>query len=396
MRLKLVTALLLLLCASLFSFAQSQDELLEYALKFENASANMTFVLGSDMSGAEEALLALMKARYPLLNNMTYVDDSPKTEAWLNNSNATIVLIGGPAQNRISRKYLQAGWFTNESLTIYQEFTVRNGRTPKGATLLLFSDVRGFANLYRQGLQYSPLSAIMPEAYVPIAATGISALFLSLWGLVRTWLERLILGAGKKGKKPKPAPLLLGINVREVLSAMASCTVIAIAITWVFAGPTWGFIPLFFVNLFVALFTIIGHELIHLMFSRMMGLKTEYTLWYSGSVFTLVSAFLGNPFGVAGFLVEEKTPETRRRFGVMKLSAPIASILIASFFAVVNLFFPWDVFQMIYMLSSMLAMVEIMPFEPLDGHDIFNWNVFVWFFSFCFISAAYLTINFVI
>lgn len=228
-------------------------------------------------------------------------------------------------------------------------------------------------------------------------ATAASVSLLGLSNLLRTLIERYLLGTKKK-KKMMIAPGLLigGIKLREAASIALSSVVFAASIAWVYAGPTAYFPVLFAICIVVALLTLVGHEIVHLAASKIFGLRTEYMFWKTGALITIISAVLGNPFGLTGYLAEEEAPEVRRSVALMRVSAPLASTFAAVLFAAINLLYPWDVFQIVFTIASTLAIVEMLPFEPLDGKSVWNWSKFAWFFQFCFVAVSYLLVNFII
>jgi len=252
-------------------------------------------------------------------------------------------------------------------------------------------------HLQREGLKYSPLRGFIDEQYIPAVATGASISLLGLSNLLRTLIERYLLGK-KKRKKNILAPrlVLFGVKLREIASIALSSVVFALSVAWVYAGPTAYFPVLFAICNVVAVLTLVGHELVHLAASKIFGLRTEYRFWLAGSLFALISAFLGNPFGLSGYLAEEEAPGVRRNVALMRMSAPMASNFAAVLFAAINLFYPWDVFQMIFTIASTLAIVEMLPFEPMDGKAVWDWKKFAWFFPFLFVAVCYLFVNFIV
>ncbi len=391
--------LIIFLAFAQFASAQGIEQMQEaVALAQElNLTNESIMVVGSNLDAPETAMLELAKSRIPPALAPEYLDDSNATLALLENeTHRNIILVGGPSQNSVSEVYYQRGWISNETKRSYMGFDLKVGRTANGAPLLLVSDARGFLDIKKEGVSASPLRFVIDEKYVPAAATGVTLSLMALLSLVRTVLERFFLGLGRREKKIKEqAVKIFGIKVREAASLLLAAVVLAASITWVFTGPTAAFFPLLLVNILVALITVVGHELVHLVFGRMFGIKMEYVFWPAGSLFTLLSGYLGNPFGMAGFLVEEGDAGMRRKIGLMKLAGPLASSLFALIFAAINVFAPWEIFQMVYTMASTLALVELLPFEPFDGVSIRKWNVFTWFFVFCAVALLYIIINFI-
>lgn len=150
-------------------------------------------------------------------------------------------------------------------------------------------------------------------------------------------------------------------------------------------------------NMAVSLFAALSHELVHRVVGRIFGIRMKYHFWWTGSFVTLVSGYFGNAFGIQGFLTEHVEGEVSKwKYGLTKLAAPLFSTIIAVFAVFMNVAFRIQLFQTVYIISSMWAMAEILPLGGLDGYDIKKWNWIVWLFSFVVISAVFGLINFII
>ena len=316
----------------------------------------------------------------------------------INPSERLIVLVGGPSQNRITKAFEEAGRIGNTSIELMNQMIALSGVTSDGARILVISDKRGFGNLERKAAEYSPLAACMPLQWVPIVASIIGAVFVSLVNIVKAYVEMVIASIGKKKYTiNKNARKVGGLKIREVLAVIGASFVLGAAISWTFAGPTVDFIWLLLLNTSICLVGGMSHEVIHWLMSRLLKIETEYRFWWSGSITTLITAFLGNSFGLQGFLVEEVDENTPRwKTGLMKLSSPVFSTGITIIFAGLNFFLPNVVFQMVFSIASVLAMVEVLPFQPMDGYDIRKWNILIWLTAFAITGLTFVTVNFII
>ena len=256
-------------------------------------------------------------------------------------------------------------------------------------------------NLQRKAVNYSPLAWYMPQQWVPIVASVIGAMMISLFnqiiGLIKAYLESIISNRRRsKAEFREDAVRVVGIKVREVFSVTAAAFVLGAAFSWTYAGPSEDFLWLLGINTAICLFAGISHEAVHRIVGRVLGIKSEYTFWFSGSFMTIFTAILGNAFGLQGFLVEKVKEGTAKwKVGAMKLAAPVFSCGIFLVFAAVNFLYPNVVFQMIYSISGMQAMAEILPFSPMDGHDVRKWNFLVWLAAFLSITVPFTLLSFV-
>jgi hypothetical protein len=359
--------------------------------KLNNKS--LMLVVGDTINGPEAAGLAFARLTFKGF----IPPETPASKASLpalEASGKIVVLVGGPAQNSVTEELSKQGLLSEKRHELLNQLTVTTAKTKKGGKFIIVSDKRGYENLPRRGASYSPLALCLPLQLVPVAASIIGAAIASILNLFKTFLESAITDAAKR--RHRMSGKILGIRAREVVSVMAAAFVLGVAMSWTYAGPTADFLWLMVLNTFICVFAGLSHEAIHWVAGRLLGIETEYRFWLSGSVGTLFTAFLGNSFGLQGFLLDEVKEGTPRwKVGVMKLTSPVFSALIMVSFAAANFLFPHVVFQMVYSIAAVLAMVEILPFKPMDGYDVRRWNVFIWLVSFLVISTLFAFVSFI-
>ncbi len=366
--------------------------------ELKSAIAKSTLIVtGSNMDGPEKALLESAKVAYPFLRNTSSASDSDSTMEEINSGKYAIVaLIGGPSQNRITKSLIESKALS-ETETVMEQFIAQSGQI-NGTLVVAFSDKRGYENAARESAKYSPLALVIPPEYVPAAATGISAILLALIDLARGMAENKLADKGKQGRKVGQNSInAFGINISEIAAVLMAAFILGISLSWQYFGPTPDFFLWIVINGFICVIAGVSHEVVHRIFAFIFKIKVEYALWPAGSVMTIVSAYLGNAFSVQGFLVEEIPENTKKwKVGLMKLSAPLFSAFVMVFFAILNVFFPNRIFQSIYSVSAVLAMLEMLPFRGLDGKDVKEWNVFVWAFFFLLVAGAYSVVTFLL
>ncbi len=308
-----------------------------------------------------------------------------------------IVLVGKRKHNRITEEAYASGIIVNESTKYMGQLIIGKGKTDTDSKIMAFYHKTSEGKLEREAVKYSPLKEFMPEEYVPVAATGIGMFLMSLINIFKTVIEFLALDIGRKRKAfGHVGPKIRGIYVREILAVIGAALVFSFAVTWTFAGPTTRFLELLMLNIAICLFAALSHELSHRLVGRLFGVKIEYRFWYTGSFITILTAFLGNSFGIQGFLLERADKNIARwKIAVIKLTALITSTFVTVFFALLYLTNPAVMFQMIYTTASIYAMAEIMPVRGLDGYDIRSWNRIIWILFFLIITAVFFAVNFI-
>ncbi|MDD5112344.1 MAG: hypothetical protein PHG85_07355 [Candidatus Altiarchaeota archaeon] len=309
-----------------------------------------------------------------------------------------IILAGGPSQNTLASRFIEEGRLGVDQKEVLNQLVSMNGSTGDGARLIIISDKRGFANLPRKAAEYSPLARFFAVEWIPLIASLFGAAFVVLISVLKAYVEALILDRGKKGRKIQRNTLkIFRIKVREVLAILAAASVLGAAMSWTYAGPSASFIWLFLLNLVLCLIAGLSHEFIHWLMGRLLKVETEYHFWISGSMATILSAFLGNSFGLQGFLIDEIDESVAKwKVGLIKLASPIFSAAVMISSGLINLFLPHVVFQMTYSIAGILAMADILPVKPMDGYDVRRWSLPVWLLAFLFISASFIIVNFLL
>ena len=358
-------------------------------------------VAGDSMSAPEKAGLAFVQSRTGSIFSNAVAASKTNFSA-IEKSGKVVILVGGPSQNRITAEFSEKGMLSAKKHEFANQFTITTGKTKYGTKIIVVSDKRGFVNLPRKAAQYSPLALCLPLQWIPVVASAIGAILASiispLINLLKAYIEAFLADKGKKGKHiDEKAVKVAGIKIREVISVMVAAFVLGLSTSWTFAGPTFDFVWLLILNTIICLFAGLSHELIHLTMGRLLKIKTEYRFWPAGSAATMLTAILGNSFGLQGFLLEKvEEGAAKWKLGVMKLASPLFSTAVMIFFAIVNFFFPHVAFQMVYTIAGVLAMADILPFAPMDGHEIRKWNIFVWLITFAVISCSFVFVNFIL
>jgi hypothetical protein len=325
------------------------------------------------------------------------VDDSQSTRQMLEKSRSFIVLFGGPLHNDITQEYYRLNYIANDSTKLWGTYTIAKGKTPSGSAIAAYTHKSADMGQQNNAAKYSPLSWIMPREYVAIAATGTGIILMALISLIKTVFEFKALDLGRyKLDEHKPIRLL-GSEINEFLAVFGASLVLGLSITWVFFGFTADFARTLAENTAVSLIAAISHELAHRLAGWLFGIRMRYRFWLAGSAVTLLTGYLGNAFGVQGFLVEDVEIGTKRwKIGLSKLAAPATSAAIAIIASILNQTSPSHILQMTYITASLWAMGDILPFRSLDGYDIKQWSWMVWQVSFLTISAVFIYVNFLV
>jgi len=135
------------------------------------------------------------------------------------------------------------------------------------------------------------------------------------------------------------------------------------------------------------------HELAHKIVAQKYGLWAEFRLSLIGSLITLLSILSPIKFIAPGIVMIEGEMD-REKIGKTALAGPVTNIAIsASFLALAKHIanpFLFITLIIVGISSSWIALLNLIPFNILDGAKIFWWNKKIWAVS--FLTSALLTL----
>ncbi len=362
----------------------------------QEAAQKVVLVRGSSLGAAEDAALEQMKQAYPMLGQVAQADDS-QTLASLEERYAIILLVGGPGQNAVSREAETSRQLAFENLTeAGSPLIVRQARLDGGRSVTIFSLARGYENEGRSNVQNSPLAAIIPEKYVPAAATatgmGLMWLLPHILKLVRMFVGKFAAAKGKQDKKMRTEGIGFDIghthiNLYELVSIFAAAAVFGVGIAWTFAAGQDYLLQIVGANVVVACVLFYGQSALRILIAHMVKMKTQFQFWLGGSALTLLSAYLGNMLASPGFFVEEevaggkdkrseeqKEKDRTRKAAWIRLGIIALTAAFGLGFFVLNLLAPSKLLQAFMVACTLNAACDMLPIKPMAGTVIKKWN----------------------
>jgi Zn-dependent protease len=164
--------------------------------------------------------------------------------------------------------------------------------------------------------------------------------------------------------------LAFGIAFSGGLRAFLEPVDLGIAISLALIGVSLGFIL---------------HELAHRFVARRFGCSAEYVMWPAGLGLALVFSMFGFVLAAPGAVMIRPGPNiwgraalTRKSFGLISIAGPAMNICLAIIFILLNTLYPSMVFTLGARINTWLAIFNLIPFGPLDGAKILNWDKSVW------------------
>jgi Zn-dependent protease len=153
-----------------------------------------------------------------------------------------------------------------------------------------------------------------------------------------------------------------------------------------------GFVTAFLVSLLTAGVGFLLHELAHKVVAVRYGQIAEFRADYSMLFLAVMSAFLGFIFAAPG-AVHHRGMLTDREHGLIALAGPVSNLALAVVFLpifVVGAVGGSDLFVLLgyrgILINLFLAAFNMLPFGPLDGRTVLDWDLGV--FLAAFVPAA--------
>ena len=153
----------------------------------------------------------------------------------------------------------------------------------------------------------------------------------------------------------------------------------ALVITFIFVYPPvggawWLVFGVYFV--FVGLGFAV-HELAHKLTAQSLGAWSEFRMWTEGLIFAVIMRVIGGPVFIApGATLWAKPFATLEDYGKVSAAGPVTNIVMALVFALLSTALPFMAIGT--RINLQLAMFNLLPFPPLDGHKILAWKPGLW------------------
>ena len=358
-----------------------------------------TMVMGSDLSIAEREALLRIVGDNPIYSKFKRTTDEVPPEEILN-TDQFLVVLGGPSQNHLTA-YLEKNGMVEKSWQVSDHVIVRSGPTPGGGKFFIFSDLRGYNNVRKQGIEESPLTAIMPKEYVPIASFLLSILALAAIPVIRIYLAGIFKTkereAGRKQVKEKfTGVTILGVPIRfrELLAVLGGAFFYGMGVAYLYAGFSWELFPMGLAAVAFVAILYYFRSMTRWLFDGKFHTRTEYVFWGTGGALCWISSVFGFTLQTPGFEVEQIPKELENKAAVMKWAVLSVAMVVALVIFIVNFISPHPYLPVFQTVASAIAVTEILPLTPMPGLLIKRWNAWLWAATFFTFIPIYFLINF--
>lgn len=140
------------------------------------------------------------------------------------------------------------------------------------------------------------------------------------------------------------------------------------------------FMFIFLISLFTAGWGFLLHELAHKFVAQHYGCAAEFRAWDQLLYLAVALAVLVGFIFAAPGAVMISGMVTRRENGIISAAGPATNYVLAMIFLGLLFLVPqWSqVFATGFSINIWLGLFNLIPFGPLDGRKVFDWNKVVW------------------
>jgi len=366
---------------------------------------NILIIKGSKLSIQDNLILTMVSSQIDNAHEITKITDNENSETSLDNYDL-IILLGSEKTNsytsqiRLNHQYDESTSFKSTPFIIH--FGKDNQQDKEILIAYLVTEPNNQVNY---GAEKSPLNGLIDKKIIPVIVTSTSILLIYLWSIFGNTLSEFIFDfisehiAERKMKKLKKDKNKSKDNddrnkiLKELLATLLAIIVFSLAMSWTWSADMNEFQRLLIVNIFIITTIYILREGIRMHLSKKYEMDTKHVFWPFGAILTLASTILGNTFSLASFTMLEND-EQQKKFGKMYYFIFKFFYLLGLLFFIGNFFYPTIYFQMFYVFIMMSIVIDMTPFEPMDGYDVRFWNKRKWLAFYIIVILSYIIMNF--
>jgi hypothetical protein len=227
----------------------------------------------------------------------------------------------------------------------------------------------------------STILALVIGIFLALFWPWLAKLLQFLYDAVKSYLQKQFSTkeAKYRGVTAKPKkPLLFGVSLAELFVGFAC--ILLIGITFAYAKDLLSADKLL-VIIVAAGITIVVSEMVRRFAARHYKAETEYKFWDAGAIILIITSILHQPFSRPARTIINKPGELgARKQGIIAMAPCVASLLLSIVFLLLLAY--GNNYEMLgregFKMGMMLCVYSLMPFEPMDGKRVINWNKWAW------------------
>lgn len=177
----------------------------------------------------------------------------------------------------------------------------------------------------------------------------------------------------------------------EIVDILKAWLALSLAFTFIYAGASvlggdinrifsLHFLSIFLISMFTAGFGFLLHELAHKFVAQHYGCAAEFRAWDQLLYLAVgLAIFIGFIFAAPGAVMISGMI-TRKENGIISAAGPATNYVLAMIFLGLSYLLPqWtNIFATGFSINIWLGLFNLIPFGPLDGKKVFDWNKMLW------------------
>lgn len=173
---------------------------------------------------------------------------------------------------------------------------------------------------------------------------------------------------------------------KEVINLVIAWLSLSLAVALLFSRSFFRlniFLELLIVSFITAGSGFLFHELSHKFVAQRYGCWAEFRANYQMLVLAVASGAAGFLFAAPG-AVEIRGNVTLRNSGIIAIAGPLMNLFLYFLFLFISFFNSNTITNFGIFINSFLAAFNMLPFGPLDGKKVLNWNKIIFAIVFVF------------
>ena len=379
-----------------------------------NTSENITLnpslvIMGSRADAFEKAGFENFTTNHPVYPAYVLNDDA-RSIAGSSIDDFDLLVVGGPEHNAYTKELMDRGVikYNNSTGMKMPGLIIESVAMPSGHTIMVIGSVASYPGYVPESLAEDigpdkvPLAAITAGTILSVATLYLSQLYSQVFSFVYGYITTL---AGEvanekettvrhlKARKPKKS-LILGQSWQEI--AIAVSCVILFSIAYVIADRLYMLPANIVIYIVVGGFVVTAHDVGHRIIAYIKKMDAEFQFWGLGALTMLLTSWLFSMvFAQPSRVLIEKDERTADDIASVMLAGPAVSLLLSIAFLLLAMFGgnASEIGTMGFSMNMIAVIYSLMPFNPMDGKSIYEWNRTYWAILFIPISALFILVT---
>lgn len=377
----------------------------------QNVTLNPSLVImGSEVDAFEQAGFVNFKADHPIYPDYILPDDARTVAGVSSIDDFDLLVVGGPEHNAYAKELQERGVIKyNATGMKMPALVIESALMPSGHTIMVIGSVASYPGYVPE----EPGEGVKPENDLPLAILtagtilSVAGLYLSqlysqvfsfIYGYVTTLAgevasEKETEIRHLKAHKPKHT-LIFGQSWQEI--AIAISCIVLFAVAFVVADRLDILPENIAIYIIVGGFVVTAHDVGHRIVAYILKMEAEFQFWGLGALTMLLTSWLFSMvFAQPSRVLIEKDEHPADDIASVMLAGPAVSLFLSLAFLLLAAFGgnAAEIGTLGFSMNMITIVYSLMPFNPMDGKSIYEWNKKYWAILFIPISVLFVVVT---